>query len=98
MDKEIKKGLTPEDHKLANNPSWSSFWKECGVDKEDFVKTLREKYAGDDIARQQIDVYSENPEYVRHIRDLVLSLKSGDQNEQEIAKLWLATNYPDIGI
>lgn len=97
MDERERKGLSPEHHGEMNHPLSTGFWKEKGITLEDRVKELREEYAGDDVARQQLDVYEGgNNEYHTQLKKYVEAFKSGNLEQQNKLEQWFKTNYPDI--
>ncbi len=58
---------------------------------------LREKYANDPVALQQIDVYDPSTEYHQKLKQFVWSLQSGDEKKEAELRKWFEKHYPDIG-
>lgn len=79
-------GLRPEHHGELNLPNVPS----------SRLDVLREEYAGDSKAQQQIDVYDPTTEYHEKIAEYVQAIKEG--NKERMAELddWFGEYYPDI--
>lgn len=80
-------GLSPEHHSELN--------KVPGRDPPRYDE-LRNKYAGDGVAQQQIDVYDGNTEYHDHLQAYTGALKSGNGAGERREEQWFESNYPDI--
>lgn len=55
---------------------------------------LREQYAGDDLAQEQIDVYDPETEYHDHIEALVRAVEAGDEKAESRQDRWFRKHYP----
>jgi hypothetical protein len=58
---------------------------------------LREEYADDPVALQQIDVYDPDTEYYDHFLAYKDALLSGDSSVEAAELNWLTEHYGDIG-
>ena len=87
-------GLRPEHHGDLNRPE---IVYPGGEDaRKARITELRQEYAGDTRALQQIDVYEGDNEYSRHMRQYVEAMKSGNLQKQQELEEWFHTNYPDL--
>ena len=89
-----KKGLSGQHHGDLNRPEIVyPGGEEARTTK---IAQLRQEYADDSKAQQQIDVYQGNNEYSRHMSQYVEAMKSGNLTKQNELEEWFHTNYPDI--
>ena len=89
-----RKGLSGQHHGELNRPV-EVF--EGGADaKAQRIALLREEYADDSKALQQIDVYEGSNEYSEKLTAFVGTLKSGNTGLQRRLTKWFRTHYPDI--
>jgi len=89
-----KKGLSGQHHGELNRPEMVFPGGEEG--KSARIAQLRQEYAGDTRALQQIDVYEGNNEYSRHLSAYVEAMKNGNSTRQKELEEWFHLNYPDL--
>jgi len=79
-------GLRPEHHGELNklNVSSSRF------------DVLREEYAGDSKAQQQIDVYDPLTEYHEKMAEYIQAIKEGNEERMTELEDWFGEHYPDV--
>jgi len=79
-------GLAPVHHRELN--SWL-----CPSYRYD---ELREVYATDRVAQQQIDVYDPDTAYHTHIRRFRDAVRDGNADVEAKEHKWLKQYYPDV--
>jgi len=65
--------LAPGDHGMLNR-----FTSMTGDDARELFRRCRERYAGDTVALQEIDVYDPQSEYAVHLRVYRDAVRAGD--------------------
>lgn len=60
------------------------------------LEQLRQRYDGDSIALQQIDVYDGATEYHDKLVELKDALKTGNTRKESCLLHWFKKHYPDI--
>ncbi len=90
----VKSGLGPEDSRSLNRLNFPN--KGAMEASDALVSRLRDKYANDPKALQQIDVFDARSPYQPKIDALSEALSSGDTIKAKELKDWLRENYPDI--
>lgn len=87
-------GLKPQHHGELNVPG--QVFKGGKEAKAKKITELRQEYANDPVALQQIDVYEGDNEYSHHLQLFVKALKSGDAAKEAELDAWFKEHYPDI--
>jgi hypothetical protein len=89
-----KKGLIPQHHGDLNRPSLTY---PGGKEARDVrIAQLRQEYAGNSVAQQQIDVYADDTEYHTKLDEFKNALMSGDIAKEAELEAWFKEHYPDI--
>jgi hypothetical protein len=91
---EKKGGLSPQDHGDLNRPS--NVYPGGQEARDARLAELRDHYAGDPRARQQIDVYDSSTVYHDKLRKFTEALKSGDTARVAQLQAWFDEHYPDL--
>ncbi len=91
---EKKGGLKPEHHGDLNRPE--IVYPGGEEARTARIAQLRQEYAGDSRAQQQMDVYEGGNEYSKHLSEYVEAMKSGNLARQKELEDWFHTNYPDL--
>ena len=88
-------GLSPEHHGDLNRAT--EVYPGGKDARAKRLTQLREQYAGDRVALQQLDVYSdEDNAYHQALRKYKAAILSGNITLQSKLEEWLKENYPDI--
>lgn len=86
-----RKGLSPKHHLELNDPYY--VYPGGFEAKKKRLDELRQEYADDELALQQIDAYDSETELHIKLREYTMALKTQDEAAMTKLEEWFNTNY-----
>lgn len=90
------RGLSPDHHEEINHPRQEDFWEVKGITREERIMQLRQEYIDNEVAQQQLDVYSLEENYTKRLDEYIRALKSGNQELCDHLLNNLRRDYPGL--